>query len=138
MTGWRACFDAKRWAQLAAVVLVLGAAGYLASVPIYTLERITISETGEQISTTTFHTLGDPNGLLLALVVAAVPLLLTGLPLLVSGSARQPVSIACTVLLAAGVVISGFTVGFFFAPALFAAVVACVVPARRKRPPSVV
>lgn len=130
MTKWRTFFDAKRWVQLAAVVLVLAAAVYLASVPIYSGETITITESGEEIRTTTASTLSDVNGLALALAVTAVPLLLTGIPLLVSGRARQLVSIGCTLLLAAGVFVSGFTVGLFFAPALLAAAAACFVPAR--------
>lgn len=55
-----------------------------------------------------------------------IPVALTALPLLARGRARTPVSVATTVVLIVFVVIGSASIGWFYIPALAAAVAAVV------------
>lgn len=55
-----------------------------------------------------------------------IPVALTALPLLIRGRARTPVSVATTVALVVFVVIASASIGWFYIPALAAAVAAVI------------
>ena len=121
-------FDAKRWVQLVAAILGLGAACGLMFATMYESESIMSSADGTQVSTTTFSRLIDLVGPA-ALLIAAVPLVLTVVPLL-AARYRQAISIGCTAVLGLLTGLTGLSIGVFAVPALVASVLACVVPAR--------
>ena len=64
-----------------------------------------------------------------------IPVLLTGLPLLIRGTAWRGLSIAATVLLAAFVVLALASIGGFYLPALLASAGALMVRPK-ERPPA--
>ncbi len=128
----RPFFDAKRGAQLLATVLAAGAAWGLLFATLGESESVSVSSFGDEERTTTMYRLPDLVGPGPALAIAAIPLLLTLIPLL-ARAYRQALSLVCTVVLGALTVLTGFTVGTFAVPALAAAVIACIVPGRASR-----
>jgi Kef-type K+ transport system membrane component KefB len=104
--------------QVLAVSLALIASVVLLLVPMYTQVKLT-SGGPEQVShSTLLETVGWS---------IVMPLLIpVALPLLLRGRARTPVSVGTTVALVVFVVIGSASVGWFYIPALAAAVAAVV------------
>jgi hypothetical protein len=90
-------------------------------VPMYTQVKVT-SGGPEQVSHPTLLETNGPS----VLVSLLIPVVLTALPLLIGGRARTPVSVAATVALVIFVIIGSASIGWFYIPALTAAVAAVV------------
>lgn len=127
-------FDAKRWVQLVAVALAFHASWTILFVPLYSGWSSWENSDGTSGEEYLEQTLPDVNGWPLALMVAAIPLLLTLVPALVRGKGRQATTVACTVVLAGIAVLTGFSVGAFYLLPLVASVCACLVPPIRHDP----
>jgi len=116
-------WDSISSSQALAVSLAVVASVVLLVVPLYTLVNIT-SAGPQQIShQTLLETVGPP-----VLGSLLIPVTLTALPLLIHGRTRTLVSIPTTVALVVFVVIGSASIGFFYIPALAAAVAAAVSP----------
>ncbi|CAN5601052.1 hypothetical protein BH24ACT13_BH24ACT13_06110 [soil metagenome] len=116
---------ARRW-QLGAFGLATAAALFLLLGPAVRSSTGTASSPGSAPAEFTEETLSllqseGPS----VLPVLAVPVLLTLAPLLLAKSYARAASLVCTGLLMVGVVLTGFTIGLLFVPALIAAIVAC-------------
>lgn len=119
--------SAKRILQLISVALAVGAAVAVANLPLYT--QVTATSDGvEQVGSATVL---DEAGLGY-LAVLAIPVVAAVLPLPASGRAWQPLSILSAVLLAGWCILGALSIGWFFVPALAAAVVAVCLPMRRR------
>ncbi|ACQ80229.1 hypothetical protein Bcav_1974 [Beutenbergia cavernae DSM 12333] len=105
-------------ARWVAFGLACVAVGYLLLVPVYA--GVEATSTGSAVETTA--TLLEVNGPT-ALVSLAFPIVMTIVPILVGGRRGRVVSVLCTVLLVAFVILGGFSIGLFFAPAGLAAIV---------------
>lgn len=127
-----AWYDRKRVVQLVAFVASIVGAAFALFMPAYESTLESWSSSGETSVETQTQTLLEVNGpSVIGLIL--VPIILTGISLVVSGRARVPVSIVATVLLVVLVFISGATIGLFYAMAAIAAIVALFVPARSRR-----
>jgi hypothetical protein len=103
--------------QAIAVSLTIAVALMALLVPLYVNVRLT-NDGPEQVTTSTlFETVG-PSGF----VPLLIPVALTGLPLLLTGRAQRYASVATTVALAIFSVIASATIGWFYVPALAAAI----------------
>lgn len=107
--------------QVLAVSLAIIASLVLLLVPMYTQVKLT-SGGPEQVSHPTLLETAGPS----IFVPLLIPVALTALPLLIRGRARTPVSVATTVALVVFVVIGSASIGWFYIPALAAAVAAMV------------
>lgn len=105
--------------QLAAVGLSLLAGLLLLVLPIYSSS--TASSDSPEVTTT--HTLLEERGSGVLLLLA-VPVLLTLLPLYPKGAPRRWLGLACTVLLAVGSLLALASIGLFYLPALVCAIAA--------------
>ena len=105
--------------QLVALVLSVAASLLLLVLPVY--ESSTTSSSGAEVSGTS--TLLETQGPAV-LVTLAVPILLTGVPLLVQGRARGAVSLVCTLLLGIGALLALLSIGVFYLPALVCSIAA--------------
>lgn len=124
--------DSRNVRQVLAVALGIVASVVLLLVPIYTQENVT-SGGPEQATHPTLLELNGPS----IFVPLLIPVALTALPLLIRGRARTPASVAATVTLVVFVVIGSGSVGWFYVPALAAAVAAVVAAMdSQTRPPS--
>lgn len=128
LPGGRRFWDAKRWVQLGSIVLGFCGAWMILLATVY--ERHEESSDGTSGSIT-FYRVGDLLGWPTALVLAAAPLVLTIVPMMLTGRARQTALVLGTALLAVATFVSGVTVASFLAPALVASLVACMVSPRR-------
>lgn len=118
-------FTVKRVLQLAAFVLAVAAAAVVAFRPSFILVT-TDSDGIEQIqAATVLEVVG-----LWYLLVLAIPVVLTAVPLFARGRAWQPVSIACVVPLTVFVAIGMLSISWDFLLAWVVAVVAVLLPAR--------
>lgn len=119
--------DPKRVRQIVAFSLTIATSLVLLLVPLY-IEVKLIDGGPEQVSTSTLLETVGPS----IFVPLLIPLALTGLPLLLSGRARDYGSVANTVALAIFIVIGSASIGWFYVPAMTAAVAALAVPSRRR------
>lgn len=119
--------DPKRVRQIVAFSLTIATSLVLLLVPLY-IEVKLIDGGPEQVSTSTLLETVGPS----IFVPLLIPLALTGLPLLLSGRARDYGSVATTVALAIFIVIGSASIGWFYVPAMTAAVAALAVPSRRR------
>ncbi|MCZ2263318.1 hypothetical protein [Isoptericola sp. QY 916] len=136
-TGW---WSAKRAWQVVAAGLVVAAACYLLTAPVYQAESVcsgggAVSPSGETVSE--WDTCEPATSLLAAEAwsyVAGIvpPVLLAALPLAARGRAWTVLSVISAVCLVAYVLLGGFSVGLLFAPGALCAVVGATV--RRPRP----
>jgi hypothetical protein len=113
--------DSKNVRQLLAVSLAVVASLVLLVVPMYTQVNLTLGGP-QQVSHPTLLETNGPS----IFVPLLIPVALTALPLLIRGRARTPVSVATTVALVVFVVIGSASIGWFYVPALAAAVAAVV------------
>lgn len=113
--------DSKNVRQVLALSLAIMASLVLLLVPMYTQVKLT-SGGHEQVSHPTLVETVGPS----ILVPLLIPVALTALPLLTRGRTRTPVSVATTVALVVFVVIGSASIGWFYVPAMAAAVAAVV------------
>jgi hypothetical protein len=113
--------DSRNVRQVLAVALAIVASVVLLLVPIYTQVKVT-SGGPEQPTHPTLLEINGPS----IFVPLLIPVALTALPLLIRGRARTPASVAATVALVVFVVIGSGSIGWFYVPALAAAVGAVV------------
>jgi hypothetical protein len=116
--------------QLASLGLSLLASLLLLVLPVYS--SATSSSDGPEVTTTS--TLLEVNGPGV-LVILAVPVLLMLLPLYARRRARRWVSLACTLVLAAGALLGLASIGLFYLPALVCSV-AATTAAMSEAPPA--
>lgn len=138
MSRARWWWSAKRAWQIVALGLVVAAAGYLLTAPIYQVESVcseggSVSPSGETVNE--WATCEPATSMLAAEAwsyVAGIvpPVLLAALPLVARGRAWTVLSVLSAVCLVAYVVLGGFSVGLFFAPGALCGVVGAVL-----RPP---
>lgn len=107
--------------QVLSVSLAIFASLVLLLVPMYTQVKLT-SGGQEQVNHPTLLETVGPS----IFVPLLIPVALTALPLLIRGRARTLVSVATTVALVVFVVIGSASIGWFYIPALAAAVAAVV------------
>jgi hypothetical protein len=113
--------DSRNVRQVLALSLAIVASLVLLFVPMYTQAKVT-SGGPEQVSHPTLLETNGPS----VFVALLIPVALTALPLLIRGRARTPVSVATAVALIVFVVIGSGSIGWFYVPALAAAVAAVV------------
>ena len=113
--------DSRNVRQVLAVSLAIVASLVLLLVPMYTQVKVT-SGAPAQVSHPTLLETSGPS----IFVPLLIPVTLTVLPLLIRGRARTPVSVATTAALVVFVVIGSASIGWFYVPALAAAVAAVV------------
>jgi len=118
-------WNAKRFAQLIAFVLATVAGMVVLFAPSYTIAT-SDSEGNEAVGSSTVWEVNGP----ISLLIIAIPVAITILPLLVRGPAWPAVSVVAAVLIGLFAVIGLFTVGFYFIPAVAADLVAVFLPAR--------
>jgi hypothetical protein len=108
--------DLKNARQIIAFSLTIAAALVLLLVPVYSGVQVT-NDGPEQVTTSTLLEIVGPYvfGPLL------IPVALTGLPLLMRGRAQKYTAVATTVALAIFTLIASATIGWFYVPALAAA-----------------
>ena len=118
--------ERRRWhpmsiRQIIAFSLTIAVALVALLVPLYVNVRLA-NDGSEQITTPTlFETVGPS-----IFVPLLIPVALTGLPLLLTGRAQRYASVATTVALAFFTIIGSATIGWFYVPALAAAVASVV------------
>jgi hypothetical protein len=113
--------DSKNTRQALAASLAAVASAAVLALPLYTEVELSAGGPGQVRHATLLETVGPA-----VFLPLLVPLVLTFLPLLVRGSARTVVSVATTAGLAIFVVIGSGSIGWFYLPALTAAVAAAV------------
>lgn len=118
--------DLKNVRQIIAFSLTIAAALVLLLVPVYSGVQMT-SEGPEQVTTSTLLEIVGPY----VFVPLLIPVALTGLPLLMRGRAQKYASIVTTVALAIFTLIASATIGWFYVPALAAALTAVVALSRK-------
>lgn len=131
-TGVDARWDywtARRVVQIVATAFALAAAFLAAFGPAYSSVTETVDEAGQTTTQATSATLVEVNGAWV-LIVLAVPVLLAAMPLGATGRWWQPLSIASAVLLIIVVVVGSLSIGWFYIPAMIAAIVAVFLPTR--------
>ncbi|MFE5310783.1 hypothetical protein [Isoptericola sp. NPDC056605] len=136
-TTW---WSTKRVWQVVALGLVVAAAVFLLTAPIYQSESVcsggaTYSSTGELVSE--WETCEPATSMLATgawsyVTGVVAPVLLAALPLAARGRAWTVLSIVSAVCLVVYVLLGGFSVGLFFVPGALCAVVGAVL--RRPRP----
>jgi len=113
--------DSKNVSQVLAVSLAIIASLVLLLVPMYTQARMT-SGGVEQVNHPTLLEVNGPS----ILVPLLIPVVLTALPLLIHGRARISVSVLTTAVLAGFVFMGSASIGWFYVPALAAALAAVI------------
>lgn len=126
--------DSRDIRQVLAISLAILASSVLLMVPMHTQAKVTAGGL-EQVKHLTLLELVGPS----ILVPLLIPMVLTALPLLTRGRARTSVSVVTTAALAGFVLIGSASIGWFYVPALAAAVAAVIVsigsrPRLRVRP----
>lgn len=120
--------DAKSVGQIIAFSFTIAADIVLLLVPVYSTVKLTNDGPGEVAASTLFEIVGP-----YIFVPLLIPVALTGLPLLLRGPAQNYASVATTVALAIFTLIASATIGWFYVPALAAALASIVAPTRRPR-----
>lgn len=105
--------------QIIAASLAMTASLVLLLVPVYTQVELTGSGPGRISQSTLLETVGPS-----LFVPLLIPVALTALPLLMRERARTQASVATTAGLAVFVVIGSASIGWFYVPALAAAIAA--------------
>ena len=118
----------KRVLQLVAVGLVLTAVLVVLFVPSYGFA----TETSDGVQTTGMVTAWEVNGPRILLLLA-IPVALSLLPVFSRGAAWQLLSVLSAVLLVVFAVVTSLSIGWFFFPAAIIAAVAAFVPVRPRR-----
>lgn len=113
--------DSKNVRQVLALSLAIVASLVLFLVPMYTQIKLTSGGQDQASHPTLVETVGPS-----IFVPLLIPVALTALPLLIRGRTRTPVSVATTVALVVFVVIGSASIGWFYVPAMAAAVAAVV------------
>ncbi|PTT67714.1 hypothetical protein [Arthrobacter sp. HMWF013] len=113
--------DSKNARPAIAAWLAAAASVALLVLPVYTEVELSAGEPGQARHSTLLESVGP--SLFLPLLI---PIVVTASPLLLHGSARTTVSVMATVGLAVFVVIGSASIGWFYLPALAAAVAAVV------------
>ena len=116
--------DPKNVRQIIAVSLTVVTSLVLLLVPAYTEVKLTTGGIEQTRYLTLLEVVGPS-----VFVPLLIPVALTALPLLLRGRARTQVSVATAVALALFIVIGSASIGWFYVPALTAAVAALVAPA---------
>ncbi|MEL7976469.1 hypothetical protein AAG589_11450 [Isoptericola sp. F-RaC21] len=140
-TGW---WGTKRAWQVVALGLVVAAAGYLLTAPIYQPQSecsggATYSSTGELVSE--WDTCEPATSLLAAgdmpyIAGVVAPVLLAVLPLAARGRAWTVLSVLSATCLVVYVMLGGLSVGLFFVPGALCAVVGAVLRRPQAAPPA--
>jgi hypothetical protein len=124
----RRFWDAKRQVQLGSILLALGGSWMVLLATVH--EEHAESSDGTTGSIT-YYRVKDLLGWPTALAFAALPLVLTIVPIVFHGRARQTALVLCTALLAVCAFVGGATVASFLIAGLVASCIACVVPPKR-------
>ena len=122
----------KRLLQWLALLLTVTASVLLAFLPVYS--GVTSDSNGT--STESSATLVQVNGSSV-IILLAIPIAISLLPLFTRGRAWQPLSITAAILLGIAVFLGILSIGIFFVPVLIVEVVAACLPTRatpRKAP----
>lgn len=119
--------DRKRFFQVVAFALTIAAALVVLLVPGYVEMRLT-NDGPTQVKTSTLLEVVGPS----IFVPLLIPVVLTGLPLLLAGRGGNRVSIATTVALAIFTVIGSASIGWFYLPATVAAFTALFSSSRER------
>lgn len=114
--------DSRDLRQVLAVSLAIVASSVLLVVPTYTQATVTAGGL-EQVKHLTLLEINGPS----ILVPLVIPMVLTALPLLIRGRTRTSVSVVATAALVGFVLIGSASIGWFYFPALVAAVAAVIV-----------
>lgn len=109
--------------QSAAVVCAIAAAVALLVVPTGSGQGVSVDGSGSRTGDITHYTLLQSEGRSILLLLA-VPIILTVIPLLISLRQRRTATLICTSLLSVGVVLAVMSIGVFFVPAVVCALVA--------------
>lgn len=131
MSGLRSV-PSRGW-QSAAVVCAIAAAVALLVVPTGSGQSVSVDRSGGRTSDITHHTLLQSEGRSILLVLA-VPIILTVIPLITSRRQRRTATLISTSLLSVGVVLALMSIGVFFVPAVVCALVAIARGERRAVP----
>ena len=86
-------------------------------------QGVSVDGSGSRTSDITHYTLLQSEGRSILLLLA-VPIILTVIPLLISLRQRRTATLICTSLLSVGVVLAVMSIGVFFVPAVVCALVA--------------
>jgi hypothetical protein len=122
----RGYWNAKRVAQLIAFVLATVAGIAVLFVPSYTIAT-SDSEGNETIGSSTAWEVNGP----ISLLIIAIPIAITILPLLVRGPTWPVVSVIAAALVGLFAVVGALTIGFYFIPAVAVELIAVFLPPRR-------
>jgi hypothetical protein len=95
-------------------------------VPVYSTVKIS-NDGPDQVTASTLLEIVGPY----IFVLLLIPVALTGLPLLLTAPARNYLSVATTVALAICTLLASATIGWFYVPALAAALAFVLVPSRK-------
>ncbi|UZX02136.1 hypothetical protein F8G81_05515 [Arthrobacter sp. CDRTa11] len=115
-------WDPKRVRRIIALSLAAGASLVLLLFPVYSTMSLSNGAPDHVTASTMFDVMGPS-----ILVPLLVPVVLAGLPLLVRRTAHA-LPVATTIALGIFTVISSATIGWFYVPALAAAVAAVTAP----------
>ncbi|CAN7187018.1 hypothetical protein LJR078_000489 [Arthrobacter sp. LjRoot78] len=118
--------DPKSVRQIVAFSLTIAASLVLLLVPVYSTAIIS-NDGPDQVTASTLLEIVGPY----VFVLLLIPVALTGLPLLVRGPARMPASVATTVALTIFTMLASATIGWFYVPALAAALASLMTPAQK-------
>ena len=119
-------WNAKRVAQLIAFALATVAGAAVLLVPSYTTAT-SDADGNETIGSSTVWEVNGP----ISLLIIAIPIAITLMPLLVRGPSWPAVSVIAAVLIGLFAVIGSFTIGIYFIPAVAAELVAVFLPSRQ-------
>lgn len=114
--------DSRNVSQLLAVSLAIVASLMLLSIPMYTQAKVTDGGLEQASYSTLLEVHGPSIG-----VPLLIPVVLTLIPLLMRGRAQTSVTAMATVALAGFIFIGSASIGWFYLPALAAAVAAVTV-----------
>lgn len=113
--------ESKNARQAFAASLAAAVSVALLVVPLYTEVELSAGGPGQTTYSTLLETVGPP-----VLLPLLIPMVLTALPLLLRGRIRTIVAVATTAGLAIFIAIGSASIGWFYVPALAAAVAAIV------------
>jgi hypothetical protein len=118
--------DPKSVRQIIAFSLTVAASLVLLLVPVYSTVKLT-NDGPDQVTASTLLEIVGPY----IFVPLLIPVALTGLPLLLKGPAQLYASVATTIALAIFTLIASATIGWFYVPALAAALASVLAPSRK-------
>jgi hypothetical protein len=118
--------EPKNVRQIIAFSLTVAAALVVLLVPLYSGVQVT-NDGPEQVTASTLLEIAGPR----VFVPVLIPVALTGLPLLLRGRAQQYASVGTTIALAIFTLIAFATIGWFYVPALAAALTSALASSRK-------